>query len=373
LGIAIEESQLIDNLRLIRSENVGPKSFMELLKLYGSVAAALQAIPELSSRYGKVIKVACQGEIEKELEQCHKMGAKVITYLHDSYPKLLRSIHDFPPVITIFGREELLTQEKIAMVGARNASSNACRFAYKLANDLGGGGLTTVSGLARGVDTAAHKGSLESGTIAVIAGGIDKIYPPENADLYHNLAEVGLIIAESPFGAVPTGQSFPRRNRIISGMSWGTVVIEAGLASGSLITAKMALAQNREVFAVPGFPMDARCFGSNQLIKDGANITTCASDILEMRKILSNKRVMELCDEEYELVDYNVVLDDNVLRDGRALIYQLLSSSPTSMDELLLTSQLTLPVLSTLILELELAGKIERHPGNKFSLIYKEQ
>ena len=257
------------------------------------------------------------------------------------------------------------------MVGARNASANGCRFAYKLATDLGKRGLIVVSGLARGVDTACHKGALETGTVAVIAGGIDSIYPPENKDLYAAITEKGAIVAELPFGATPKGTNFPQRNRIISGLSYGVIVVEATLKSGSLITARMALEQNREVFAVPGFPMDPRCNGTNQLLRQGATLIESAQDVLDS--------IEQLRDRQMELFERNAVSylpsrlqppAESELDELRDEIVTQLGSSPVSIDHIITMTGMRPSAVLTVLLELELAGKLERHVGNKVSFVY---
>lgn len=261
--------ETIDILRLIRSENVGPKTFFNLVKFFGSASCALENVQDFSVKGGrsKPIKLYSKDSALKELRELEKNNSYLITYKDQNYSELLLQIPDFPPVLSYKGNISLLNHEKIiAIVGARNSSVNGKAFAAKLSKDLVKAGYITVSGLARGIDSSVHSSSLDH-TIAVIAGGTDHIYPPENKTLYEEIAKNGLILAELPIGSKPLSQHFPQRNRIISGLALATIVIEAGIKSGSLITANFALEQNRDVFAVPGFPLDPICIGSNQLIK----------------------------------------------------------------------------------------------------------
>jgi len=260
------------------------------------------------------------------------------------------------------------------VVGSRNASANGLRFAYKLSQDLVAKGYVVASGFARGIDNAAHKASVERGTIAVLAGGVDHIYPPEHEDLYHEIAEKGLIIAELPLGSIPKPQNFPQRNRIISGLSLATAVIEANLKSGSLITAKCALAQNREVFAVPGFPLDPRYQGNNHLLKQGAYLLESAEDIFEVveNNLITQTSLFEQ-QKSYLNIPNNSIKEDfseKELTQARREIINLVSTSPTSIDEIVNISQFPIGLVLTAIIELELAGKIIRHFGNKISISF---
>jgi DNA processing protein len=275
----------IDALRLIRSEQVGPMTFFRLVKFCGSVAKAIEMAPGISRRGGrkKPIVITPRAAAEREYEALTKFGAQIVMYGEEAYPRLLQYVPDAPPILTVRGHTHLFSHTNlIGVVGARNASTNGCMFAKKLAADVGAAGYATVSGLARGIDAAVHRGSLISGTIAVIGGGIDNIYPPENATLFAEIAASGAIISELPFGAEPHARSFPGRNRIIAGMSRGVLVVEASLKSGSLITAEFAHDYGRDVFAVPGSPMDPRCHGTNRLLKDGATMVESVS-VIEKR------------------------------------------------------------------------------------------
>ena len=264
----------INWLRLARSENIGSSTFFHLIEIFGSATEAIQSLSayDAENKIKRKIKVLSQKEAEIELENSQKFGAEVIIFSEEKYPSLLREIPDPPPVLTIKGRSELLTQNSVAIVGPRNTSLNATIFTKQLATDLGNNSLVISSGMARGVDTAAHQASIATGTIAVIAGGVNHIYPRENTKLYEEISRNGLIVSENPFNASPKIYSFIQRNRIISGLSIATIVVEAGLKSGSLTTARFALEQGREVFATPGSPIDQRCRGTNRLIKEGAKM-----------------------------------------------------------------------------------------------------
>lgn len=368
-------ADFVDILRLIRSENVGPRTFLALIKFFGNPRKALENIEEFSTRGGKSkpIKIFSQSEIEKELELLTKNGAKLISYQCPHYSKLLLQIPDLPPILSYKGDIELLNYpQSIAIVGARNASINGCTFATKIAKELIELGYITVSGLARGIDTAVHQAATDK-TIAVLAGGIDYIYPPENTKLYQQIADNGLIIAELPIGSKPLGQHFPQRNRLISALALGTIVVEASLKSGSLITAKCALEQNREVFAVPGFPLDPRSQGANKLIKDGAYLVESVQDItLNLPDYAIFKKSLEdsaITGNNFKLLENKET--NKVTSNMRLQVTELLSPTPVDIDCLAKESGIPLPVIYAVILELELAGSVIRHPGNKISLVYK--
>lgn len=367
-------NETIDILRLFRSENVGPRTFANLIKLFGSASAALENIGEFAARGGKAkpISVFSKSAAEKEIEKLNKNNSYLITYKDPKYSELLLQIHDYPPILSYKGNIELLNSPKIiAIVGARNSSMNGRSFAAKISKELQAAGFVTSSGLARGVDTVVHTSSIES-TIAVIAGGIDHIYPPENIKLFEEIAEKSLILSELPIGAKPLSQHFPQRNRIISGIARATVVIEASLKSGSLITANCALEQNREVFAVPGFPLDPRCAGTNKLIREGAFLLESSNDIISniipYEKLKKSLEVSESCGNNFKHLANGA---GEVTDKDRKAIIHLLSSSAVAYEELAAETRLSMPVIYTICLELELAGKIQRHIGNKISLIYK--
>lgn len=363
-------SDPIDVIRLIRSEQVGPMTFFQLVKFCGSVAKAIEMAPGLSQRGGrkKPIVITPKAQAEREFEQLTKFGAHVVMYGEESYPRLLQFIADAPPLLTVRGHAHLLKEKNLmGMVGARNASANGCAFAKKLASDLGAAKFIVVSGLARGIDAAAHRGALASGTIAVIGGGIDNVYPTENAALYEEIANAGAIVSELPFGMAPHAKSFPARNRIIAGMSRGVAVVEASLKSGSLITADYANDYGRDVFAVPGSPMDPRCTGSNSLLKQGAVMLESAKDILGNLSPMGELPLAEADAPSFSEPSAAAISDD-MMKEAREAILATLSFSPTLMDDVLAASGTTPHLLMAVLLELELAGRLERHPGARVSL-----
>ena len=360
----------IDALRLIRSEQVGPMTFFQLVKFCGSVAKALEMAPEISRRGGrkKPIVIGTRIAAEREYEALTKFGAQVLLYGEERYPRLLQYIADAPPIITVRGHTHLFVEPKLfGIVGARNASANGCAFARKIAGDLGTAGYSVVSGLARGIDTHAHRGALATGTIAVIGGGIDNIYPPEIAALYDEIAATGAIISELPFGAEPHARSFPGRNRIIAGMSRGILVVEASLKSGSLITADYASDYGRDVFAVPGSPMDPRCQGTNRLLKDGATLTESVRDIVANLSPIGELPLAESKAPQFSEPPAALISEPELAK-ARAQVLEALSASPTLLDMILAATGLPSPIFMAVLLELELAGRLERHPGSKVAL-----
>ncbi len=368
----LNDEERLDWLRLIRSGNVGPGTFFRLLERFGTPGKALAALPDLARRGGREanLRIATTNEVERELEAAERIGARPVAWGEPAYPPLLAHIHDPPPVIYIRGRDELLGKKTIGVVGARNASVNGRRFAKKLAADLGAGGLMVASGLARGIDTAAHEGALPSGTAAVLGGGVDVVYPAENRDLYDRIADTGVLISEAPPGTKPQARHFPRRNRIISGMARGVVVVEASPRSGSLITARMALDQGREIFAVPGAAMDPRARGTNDLIRQGAVLTESAEDVFAVLAQSRPAPTTEIIIEKQ--VDASSLTDVDDIDSARAEILSALGPSRTTVDELLRVCQFSLAVVSTVLLELELAGRLERHPGGGVSLLMEQ-
>ncbi|WP_375326769.1 DNA-processing protein DprA [Candidatus Tisiphia endosymbiont of Nemotelus uliginosus] len=369
--------ETIDILRLIRSENVGPRTFWGLIKVFGNASIAIENIQEFSVRGGrpKLVKVFSQNDALKELELLDQNNAQLITYKSSFYSQLLAEIFDPPPILSYKGNIELLSHNRcVAIVGARNASVNGRSLTAKLTTSLIELGYITVSGLARGIDTVVHQVNT-SKTIGVIAGGIDHIYPLENAKLFEQIVRNGLIIAELPIGSKPLAQHFPQRNRIIAGLSLGTLVIEASLKSGSLITSKFALQHNREVFAVPGFPIDPRCQGTNKLIKQGAHIVESVDDIVTNLPSFDNilnkaKDIAQDSQINNQFKTLNMKYHDLVTNDMRVKVRELLSATPTDFDCLHTETQLPLQTIYMIILELELAEKVIRYPGNKIVLIY---
>jgi len=362
------EKEIIDWLQLSRSVNVGPITFFKILEHFGSVENALMNFEEFLnlSKNSQKIKLCERSIAIKEFEETEKFGAKILTFNDSRYPQLLREIPDCPPLITVKGDIDLLPQEKIAVVGPRNASFNALLYAKKFTLLLGQSSVVSVSGMARGVDTAVHEASILSGTIAVLAGGINNIYPQENTKLYQQISECGLIVSEMPFDYVPKGPNFIQRNRLISGLSVATVVIEAGLKSGSLATARFASEQNREVFAVPGSPFDPRCQGTNRLIKDGANIITEVEDVLNAtsQKNYHFKKTNQISQIKKE---YNFSNDQ--VFNAREEILQNLNSDPTNIDLLISELQIPINLFNTAVMELEIDNKVSVNYGKIVKLM----
>lgn len=361
--------QRLDWLRLIRTENVGPVTFRQLVARFGDPTTALVALPELARQGGraKPLAIASRAAAEREVAALQKLGARLLTLADPDYPQALAAVPDAPPVLSVRGHVHLLERPAIAIVGARNASANGRTLAERLARDLGEAGYLVASGLARGIDAAAHRGALPHATAAVVAGGIDVIYPEENAGLYEDIWGQGLLVAESPPGTQPTARHFPRRNRIISGLSYGIVVVEAAEKSGSLITARFAGEQGREVMAVPGSPLDPRCRGANRLIRQGATLVENAADIIEALAPMLRRPLGE---REPDLFDLPPVAgaDDGTVAKAREQVLELLGPSAVAVDELIRQCQLSASIVLTILLELDLAGRLERHPGNQVSL-----
>lgn len=353
----------IARLRLIRSDNIGPVTYFQLLARFGSAQAAIDAIPDLAARGGgRAPRLASRAEIEREMARVEALGGRYLFLGQGLYPPLLAELETAPPALIVKGDLTLLDKLSVALVGARNASAAACRYARMLAAALGEAGTVIVSGLARGVDSAAHDGALDTGTIAVIAGGIDVVYPPENEARQRAIAERGLLVAEQPPGVEPRARHFPYRNRIIAGLTHGTVVIEAAPKSGSLITARHAAEYGREVMAVPGSPLDPRAQGCNQLIRDGATLVQTADDVIEA---ISPQRARPFRQRELDYAAPGPPPDADA--SARRRIVDLLGPTPVPVDELVRQSGLPPATVQTVLLELELAGKLERHAGGKVS------
>ena len=369
----ISRSDRVERLRLIRSESVGPITFHRLIERFGSAKEALERLPELARRGGRAarIRVCSEHDAERELAAVEKLGGQLIAMGEPQYPPLLAHTEDAPPLISVLGHSYLLTKRAIAVVGARNASVNGLNMAKRLAIDLGAAGLLVVSGMARGIDAAAHEGALATGTVAVLGGGVDVVYPKENKALYTAISEQGTLISEVAPGTQPQARHFPRRNRLISGMARGVVVVEASPRSGSLITARLALELGREVFAVPGSPADPRGRGANRLIREGATLTECAADVLEQLNGLGQTPAAGEKKSYYQQV-MSEPIDESAINQGRPRIEESLDFAPLAVDELIRNCQLSPAVVATVLLELELAGRLERHPGNRVSLTTKD-
>ncbi|MDE0150809.1 MAG: DNA-processing protein DprA [Rhodospirillaceae bacterium] len=370
----MSDEERIAWLRLIRSENVGPVTFWHLLRHFGSAADALDALPDLSRRGGrsKPVRIASVAAAEAEIAATRKAGARLVAAQEPDYPWRLATTEDAPPLISLAGVAALGNAPVVSIVGARNASSNGKRIARTIAQGLGEAGVAVASGLARGIDAAAHAGSLETGTIAVVAGGIDVCYPPEHEELMQDIAGRGAILAEQPVGTKPQGRHFPRRNRIVSGIASGVLVVEAAARSGSLITARCAGEQGRDVFAVPGSPLDPRCTGANGLLRDGAILTESADDVLQvlqpgLRDAPGASEPTALPPDTAEEAPRAAV--DAVVVDARHSLADHLSPAPTPIDDLVREFGDDSATVAAALLELELAGRIERYPGNRVALV----
>jgi DNA processing protein len=362
----------IDHLRLIRTDGVGPITYRRLIERYHSPNAALDALPRLAKAGGKATAPVTipVSEAERELEQTNAAGGRMIFLGDDDYPSLLAMMDDAPPCLIVSGDAGLAGQRCVAMVGGRNASANGQRRAETLAADLAAS-VVVVSGLARGIDTAAHLGAMRTGrTIAVVAGGLDQPYPPENADLQRRLAAGHLLITEAPIGTVPQARHFPRRNRIIAGLSLGVVVVEAALRSGSLITTRIAQEAGREVFAVPGSPLDPRARGGNDLIRQGAIMVETAADVLDnLPAEPSVTRAHRRGFGEPEQPELTGPPGSEDVPDARDQVLALLSPEPTMVDDLVRRCHLSLSVVMAVLLELELAGRVETLVGSRVALL----
>ncbi len=366
-GIKLTDEQRLDWLRLVRSDNVGPRTFRDLINTYGGARAALAALPKLARRGGATGTHICgTEEAEAELKACRARGIELIGLGEPDYPARLQTIYDPPPLLAVRGKRALLAQPLVAIVGSRNASAAGMKFAQNLARDLGAAGFGTVSGLARGIDAAAHRASLATGTVAVLAGGHARIYPADHVELLDALLAHGAAISEMPLNWEPRARDFPRRNRLISGLALGVVIVEAARRSGSLITARMAGEQGREVFAVPGSPLDPRAEGTNGLLKQGATLVTEAADVIAaLEPILG--RSFDLPAQEPDEIP--LTPDTEPGDDERSRIVSLLGPSPTAIDDLVRLSRSSPAVVRTVLLELELAGRLERHGGAMVSLV----
>jgi DNA processing protein len=372
-GIALTERQRIAWLRLIRSDNVGPVTFRDLINHCGSAENALAMLPELSARGGalRAIRIASVEEAERELEAVRRFGARFIGIGEPDYPPALRQIDGAPPLISVKGDLSIATRPSVGIVGSRNASIAGAKFAAMIARDCGRAGYSIISGLARGIDAAAHRASLDTGTVAVLAGGLDQPYPPENIPLLDEITEgVGLAISEMPFGWEPRARDFPRRNRLIAGISLGVVVVEAAERSGSLITARLATEFGRLVFAVPGSPLDPRCHGTNGLLKQGAIVTTSSADVLDMLSPIS--QIDPSQDFVVEEPDKSAAPlpppDDN----DRDRIISSLGPTPVDIDDIIRHTGLPAQWVYLVLLELDLAGRLYRHPGGMVSLVMQD-
>jgi DNA processing protein len=359
----LSQAQRVDWLRLIRSDNVGPRTFRSLVNHYGSARTALEHLPELARRGGasRPLRIFSEEDAQAEIAACRQFGVSLIAPGEIGYPPRLAVLEDAPPLIGVRGVMEVLMRPMIAIVGSRNASGAGLKFAGQLARELGDAGFAIASGLARGIDQAAHRASLTSGTVAMLAGGHDKIYPAEHEDLLAAIIASGAAISEMPLGHVPRARDFPRRNRLISGASLGVIVVEAALRSGSLITARIAAEQGREVFAVPGSPLDPRAAGTNDLIKQGATLITGASDVIQALEPIID-RPTEASEPDEDPLEQPDASD-------RTRVVGLLGPTPILLDDLIRLANASPAIVRTVLLELELAGRLDRHGGGLVSLV----
>lgn len=361
--------QRLEWLRLIRSENVGPATFRSLVNRYGGAQAALAALPELARRGGaRALKIASASDAERELSSIERFGARLVAIGEPDYPPALAFVDAPPPLLIMRGRADVVIRNTVSIVGSRNASALGRSFARQLAQEVGEASYTIASGLARGIDAAAHEAALATGTLAVLAGGIDQVYPSEHRKLYEAICEQGAVLSEMPFGWQAQARDFPRRNRIIAGVALGVVVVEAAERSGSLITARLATENGREVFAVPGSPLDPRAAGTNALLKDGATIATNSHDIIEQLRPITTRDWPQSNPIIFRTNDSGEHHDEPPDSD-RARLIDALGPSPVEMDVLIRETGLSPAFVHVILLELELAGRIERISGNRISLL----
>lgn len=363
---ALSDTQRRAWLRLARTQNVGPVTFATIIARYPDPSEALAEVPRLARRGGgRDLHVPSDDEARKELDALARLGGRMIAACEPDFPQGLAALEAPPPLINALGHTSLLQRDMVAIVGARNASALGRKFAQTIAGELGNASLVIASGLARGIDTAAHEGSLATGTCAVVAGGIDIVYPPENQALHARIRAEGVIVSEMPPGTTPQARHFPRRNRIISGLSRGVIIVEAAEGSGSLITANYALEQNREVFAVPGSPLDPRAKGTNRLIREGATLTESAQDVLNVLRPILGAGFRDPARDPGPPLDTKAAeAEADTIRHQ---VLELLGPAPVEVDEIIRRTEASAAAVLIVLLELELAGRLSRHPGNKVS------
>lgn len=375
----LTDRERLDWLRLIRCEGIGPISFKGLVDGHGSAGAVIEALPDIIRRSGRSLRLPSEASLEREFRAVEKLGARFIAMSEPDYPETLAEIDSAPPLIAVHGSIAVLSKPMVAIVGARNASASGLGLAAEMAATLANAGYAVVSGLARGIDKAVHEATLRSGTVAVVAGGLGKLYPPQHEDLARNLVGTGCVITEAPFDWVATARDFPKRNRIVSGLSLGVVVVEAAMKSGSLITARLAGEQGRPLMAVPGSPRDPRHDGCNNLIREGATLVRHASDVLEVVAPLVERHPIptprpKLAQPrfDFDTVDRPPAPRAQPILSGDAdqdRLVGLLGPSPVAMDDLVRASGLESRRVQLILLELDLAGRIERHGNGMVSLL----
>ena len=369
-GIAMDDAQRAAWLRLSRSDGVGPATFRDLINHFGTAAAALDALPDLAARSGRRrITIPDTGTISREIDALHRFGGRLVCSGEPDYPDALLAYDAAPMVLNVLGDGAALRRSAIGIVGSREASLASIKLTRLFASAFAEAGYTVVSGLARGIDTAAHEGSLDAGTVACMAGGIDVIYPPQNEALARAIVERGgALVTEMPFGWKPRAKDFPRRNRIVAGMSLGLLVSEAAQRSGSLITARLANEMGREVFAVPGSPLDPRSAGANGLIREGATFTTEPADVLDaLRPASASAKGSILGEARSASPDPAPVTE--VDGSDRARVLGALDRTPVGVDELVRFTGLPASAVQLVLLELDLAGGVVRHSGNRVSTL----
>lgn len=372
-GDPIGDAERVARLRLIRSENVGPITFRQLLIRYRSAEAALEALPSLAARggRGRRLRIASLADAQRELEALEAVGGTMLHLGQKDYPTLLAATEDAPPVLSVLGHPHLVLEQVVGIVGSRSASTNGKRLASQFAKALGEAGYVVASGLARGIDAAAHQGSLDTGTVAVVAGGVDVIYPRENTDLYHDIVSRGAVVAELPMGTVGQARHFPRRNRVISGLARGVLVVEATQRSGSLITARLAADQGREVYAIPGSPLDPRARGGNDLIRKGANLIETPSELIRLLEDLPMPSLDAPPPHAFSGAPPSDP-DERDLAAARSRIGEALAPTPVEIDSLIADTGLPPALVAMVLLELELAGEVERLPGGRVARLAAE-
>ena len=366
------------SIKLALSENIGPITYRQIISYFKSAQAAVENFSDFKNSRRRLVKLASDAAVSKQLETAEKLGVQLLTIGTPEYPKLLSHVDDAPPVLYALGNTHLLEEKCVAIVGSRSASLNGLNLARKMSFDLSQANMVVVSGMAKGIDRAAHEGALRSmsehsGTIAVLGTGVDVVYPKENTDIYEEIKEKGLILSEVSFGSRPVTSAFPRRNRIISGLSLGTLVVEASRMSGSLITAREALSQGREVFAIPGSPLDSRSAGPNQLIKDGAHLVSSTEDILS---ILESNTLLSFADSTPAIEDIGMARifhSDAEFEKAKQEIMNHLSPEVTSVTTLIAQTGIDPDLVQAVLIELELTGKIERFSGNRIALLYNNE